>query len=125
MDNEWKYFEIIININILVICYFVWVFFLKILYRLLRVDEDFVKGLIVKDLNFGVIVDFYVLYGLYGFDLRYIFCSKILEGINEFVFYLRIFLKRIVRLKINENDLEIKGIIDLIDFYELYWYVFI
>lgn len=93
------------------------VFLKKILYRLLRVDEDFVKGLIVKDLNFDVIVDFYVLYGLNGFDLRYIFCSKILEGIIEFVFYLIIFLRRIVRIELNENDLDI-NIIDLINYYE-------
>lgn len=99
-------------------------FFLKILYRLSRADEDPAKGLTAKDPNSGVTVDSHVSYGSHGSDSRYISCSKTLEGINEFASHSRTFPKRIVRLKINENHPEIKSIIDLTDSYELHRHVF-
>uniref|UniRef100_K1PNZ0 Uncharacterized protein n=1 Tax=Magallana gigas TaxID=29159 RepID=K1PNZ0_MAGGI len=67
----------------------------KILYRLLRADEDPAKGLTAKDPNSVVTVDSHVSYGSYGSDSRYISCSKTLEGINEFASHSKTFPRRI------------------------------
>lgn len=99
-------------------------FFLKILYRLLRPDEDPAKGLKAKDPNSDVTIDSHVSYGSYGPDSRYISCSKTLEGINLFASNSIKFPKRIVKLNIDENDPEIKRIIDLTNSHELYQHVF-
>lgn len=80
---------------------FWWVFFKKILYRLLRADEDPAKGLTAKDPNSVVTVDFHVSYGSNGSDSRYISCSKTLEGINEFASHSIAFPRRIVRIELN------------------------
>lgn len=112
----------IININISVICYFD--FFLKILYRLLRPDEDPAKGLKAKAPNSDVTIDSHVSHGTYGPGSRYISCSKTLEGINEFASKSTTISKRIVMLKIDENDPEINRIIDLTNFHELCQHVF-
>lgn len=122
MHNKWKDSEIIININISVICYFV--VFLKILYRLLRADEDPAEGLTAKNPNSDVNVNSHVLNGSYGPGSRYISCSKTLERINEFASRSITFPRRIVRIEINENDPDIKRIIDLTNFYELSQHVF-
>lgn len=56
-------------------------FFFKVLYRLLRPDEDPAKGLKAKKPNSDVTIDSHVSYGSYGPDSRFI-CSKTLSGIN-------------------------------------------
>lgn len=99
------------------------VFFKKILYRLLRADEDPAKGLTAKDPNSDVTVDFHVSYGSNGSDSRYISCSKTLEGITEFASHSTTFPRRIVRIELNENDQDI-NIIDLTNYYERIQHVF-
>lgn len=91
---------------------------------MLRADEDPAKGLTAKNPNSGVSVDSHVSFGSYGSDSRYISCSKTLEVINEFASHSKTFPKRIVRLKTDENDPEIKRIIDLTDPHELRQHVF-
>lgn len=99
------------------------VFLKKILYRLLRADEDPAKGLTAKDPNSDVTVDFHVSYGSNGSDSRYISCSKTLEGITEFASHSTTFPRRIVRIELNENDPDI-NIIDLTNYYKRIQHVF-
>lgn len=103
---------------------FCFCFFLKILYRLLRADEDPAKGLTAKNPHSDVTVDFHVSYGSNGPDSRYISCSKTLEGITEFASNSTTFPRRIVRIEINENNPDIKRIIDLTNFHERNQHVF-
>lgn len=90
----------------------------------MRADEDLAKGLTAKNPNSDVNVNSHVLNGSYGPGSRYISCSKTLEGIHEFASNSKTFPKRIVRLKISENDPEIKRIIDLTNSHELNQHVF-
>lgn len=51
-----------------------------------------IDGLLVKDINFIVSVNDYVINGLCGLLFKYIFCSKFEEVIMDFVFKLIIYL---------------------------------
>lgn len=119
MDNEWPDSEIkvIININTSVICFRC--VFLKILYRLLRPDENPKKGLKAKDPFSTVSVKSHVSFGSRGPDSRYISCSRSKKSIKLFASHSTTNPKRIVKLKIDENDRKIKRIIDLTDEDEL------
>lgn len=90
----------------------------------MRADEDPAKGLTAKNPNSDVNVNSHVSNGSYGPGSRYISCSKTLEGIHKFASNSYTFPKRIVRLKISENDPEIKRIIDLTNYNELSQHVF-
>lgn len=65
----------------------------RFLYRLFRLSEFYNKGIELKDVYLKIFINEYVVCGLFdGVKLKYIFCLKICDVINRFVFFIKMVL---------------------------------
>lgn len=86
-------------------------------YRVLCLDELYMEGIYLKDVNLNFSIEDYVLNGIYVIKLWFVLCCKIIDGVNELVRCICFDNKKCEVVKINISKFDFKEVIviDLID----------